>query len=81
MDQLQAVRSGKWKLYLALDEKRISPVRTVENTPAQCFDLIGDLSETTNVVNRTPEATQSMPPVMPPSSAGLNRTRVLGRNQ
>ena len=60
MDQLQAVRSGKWKLYLALDEKRISPFRTIENTPAQLFDLTGDLSETTNVVNDHPDVVRRL---------------------
>ncbi len=55
MDQLQAVRSGKWKLYLALDQKRTSPVRYVSAPEIELYDLVDDLAETNNVAQEYPE--------------------------
>jgi arylsulfatase A len=52
MDQLQAVRSGKWKLYLPLENKRSSPFAYLGKTPASLFDLEADLSETTDLIGQ-----------------------------
>lgn len=60
-DQLQAVRSGPWKLYLPLDQvkggwqddkKAFAKVRL--------FNLVTDLQETTDVAQRNPEIVQRM---------------------
>ena len=60
MDQLQAVRSGKWKLYLPLAEKRISPFRTLQNTPIELFDLRADLAETMNRAGEYPQVVERL---------------------
>ncbi len=60
MGQLQAVRSGKWKLYLPLEDKRTSPFRGIGKTPPRLFDLKADLSETNNLVEERPDVVQRL---------------------
>lgn len=60
LDQLQAVRSGKWKLYLPLDHKRRGPFGDLGKTPASLFDLKADLSETTDVIAQHPEVVERL---------------------
>jgi arylsulfatase A-like enzyme len=50
MDQLQAVRSGKWKLYLALQSKRQQGRSQGKPSPARLFDLQADIGETKDVL-------------------------------
>jgi arylsulfatase A-like enzyme len=50
LQQLQAVRSGKWKLYLPLENKWRSFGGDTEPAPARLYDLVGDLGETNNLV-------------------------------
>ena len=49
MDQLQCVRSGKWKLHLALDAKKRNWGKPEGKTPQQLNDLDADVGETKNV--------------------------------
>ena len=49
MDQLQCVRSGKWKLHLALVSKKRNWGKPEGKVPLQLFDLEADIGETTNV--------------------------------
>ena len=67
MDQLQAVRSGKWKLYLALPGKRTSPFsksvrpfRIEDHASAELYDLVNDLSETKNVASENPQVVKRL---------------------
>ena len=60
MGQLQAVRSGRWKLYLPLGDKRTSPFRTVGKTPARLFDLKADLSETNDLAEDRPDVVRRL---------------------
>lgn len=60
MEQLQAVRSRQWKLYLPLDDKRTSPFRGIGKTPPRLFDLEVDLSETSNLVEKRPDIVQRL---------------------
>ncbi len=46
--QLQAVRSGPWKLYLSLEEN----VRTGEAQEMELYNVVEDPGETTNVIDR-----------------------------
>ena len=56
LDQLQAVRSGSWKLYLPLDRKRtragVEP--TGVHSPARLFHVIDDPSEARDVAAEHP---------------------------
>jgi len=60
MEQLQAVRSRQWKLYLPLEDKRTSPFRGIGKTPPRLFDLKADLSETNNLVAERPDIVQRL---------------------
>jgi hypothetical protein len=60
MDQLQAVRSRQWKLYLPLEDKRISPFRRIGKTPPRLYDLKADLSETDDLVENHPDVVQRL---------------------
>ena len=60
MDQLQAVRSGHWKLYLPLEDKRTSPFRMAGKTPGSLFNLRADLSETNDLFEQHPEIVERL---------------------
>jgi arylsulfatase A-like enzyme len=49
MDQLQAVRSGPWKLYLPLEDKYIANNRKTAPARQELFDIRNDVSETREV--------------------------------
>ncbi len=55
MDQLQAVRSGKWKLYVPLNEKIRNWGPSLGPQELQLYDLESDIGETTNVADRHPD--------------------------
>lgn len=54
--QLQAVRSGPWKLYLPLEHD----ARTGEPQEARLYDVVTDPGETTNVVDQNPEVVREI---------------------
>ena len=55
MDQLQCVRSGKWKLHLPLQVKVIPWEDPERNVPLELFDLERDIHEDHNVSSDHPE--------------------------
>ncbi len=55
MDQLQAVRSGKWKLYLPLPAKQIDLRSGTAASKAELYDLDADIGETIDVAADHPE--------------------------
>jgi arylsulfatase A-like enzyme len=55
MDQLQAVRSGRWKLYLASEARRTNLRDATAIAQAELYDLQNDIGETDNVADRHPE--------------------------
>jgi arylsulfatase A len=55
MGQLQAVRSGKWKLYLPLKDKWINFRGDAKACPVELYDLKADISETTNLAAQYPD--------------------------
>jgi arylsulfatase A-like enzyme len=58
-DQLQAVRSGAWKLYLPLEAKRVRGTRRV-NFPAELYNLDEDIAEARNVADKHPGIVQRL---------------------
>ena len=55
MDQLQAVRSGRWKLHLPLADKQRNWGKSEGAVKAQLFDLVAEIQEETNVIAEHPE--------------------------
>jgi arylsulfatase A-like enzyme len=55
MDQLQAVRSGPWKLYLPLAEGRIDLRQRVQPIEARLVNLLCDEAESKNVAAQHPQ--------------------------
>ena len=53
--QLQAVRSGPWKLYLPLENKRIGLGNKTAPCPAELYDLVTDVTESQNVADEHPD--------------------------
>ena len=58
--QLQAVRSGKWKLVLPLEEKLRGWSGKEKNTPLQLFDMDVDSGESVNLAARHPEVISNL---------------------
>jgi len=54
MGQLQAVRSGKWKLHLPLEAKWQNFSGKTKTSPAELYDLEIDLGETRNLAREHP---------------------------
>ena len=55
IDQLQAVRSGKWKLHLPLDAKYTHARRGTGSSSMMLFDLSKDTKESVDVSDQQPE--------------------------
>ena len=60
MDQLQCVRSGKWKLHLALESKKRNWGKPEGKKPQQLFDLEKDVGESTDVSSDHPEVVKHL---------------------
>ncbi len=60
MDQLQAVRSGKWKLFVAMDSKKRNWGKPEGKTPLKLFDLAKDIHEDENVAEANPEVVRRL---------------------
>lgn len=55
MDQLQAIRSGKWKLHLPLENKRRNWGEGLGKVELKLFDLESDIQEQSNLSLQHPE--------------------------
>jgi len=60
MEQHQAVRSDKWKLYLPLEAKWINFRGDTKPCPARLYDLKADLSESTNLAAKHPNVVKHL---------------------
>jgi len=60
MDQLQAVRSGKWKLHLPHKVKRRNWGKGTPNTPMKLYDLGADIGEKNDVTDRHPDVVERL---------------------
>jgi arylsulfatase A len=60
MEQLQAVRSGKWKLYLPLEAKWTNFRGDTKASPAKLYNLKADISESTNLATQHPDVVKRL---------------------
>jgi arylsulfatase A-like enzyme len=60
MDQLQAVRAGRWKLYLPLESKIISSRNHVSMSDLTLYDLDRDVSEEMDRSGKHPEIVEKL---------------------
>lgn len=60
MDQLQAVRSGKWKLFVAMDSKKRNWGKPEGKTELKLFDLAADIHEDNNVAAANPKVVKRL---------------------
>ena len=80
-DQLQAVRSGKWKLYLPLESKRAQRRADATPGPARLYDLVADVSEEKNVVADHPDVVERLMAHAERAREDLGDMRREGKNQ
>lgn len=60
MDQLQAVRSGSWKLFVAMESKKRNWGKPEGKQSLRLFNLETDIHEDTNVAEENPEVVKRM---------------------
>ena len=60
IDQLQAVRSGKWKLHLPLKQKKKNWGEPTPDVLLALYDLQADITETTDVAEQHPDVVKRL---------------------
>ena len=81
MGQLQAVRSGKWKLYLALEAKWQNFSGQTKTSAAELYDLEADLRETRNLAKEHPAVVTRLLALAEKARNDLGDIDRPGRNQ
>ncbi len=81
MDQLQAVRSGRWKLHLPLKPKKRNWGKPEPETPLQLFDLDRDIGEQDDVADRHLDVVQRLLTLAEKAREDLGDTDRPGKNQ
>ena len=60
MDQLQAVRSGDWKLFVAMDSKKRNWGKPEGKKALALYNLAEDIHEDNNVAAKNPDIVQQL---------------------
>ncbi|MHC4638533.1 MAG: sulfatase family protein [Planctomycetota bacterium] len=82
VDQLQAVRSGKWKLHLPLETKRMRKLGKPEmNSPVKLYDLNADIAEKNNIADKHPDIVKKLLALAEKARADLGDVNREGQNQ
>ena len=79
--QLQAVRSGRWKLCLPLDRKWLNFAGRTAKAEAALYDLDTDAGETRNVAAQNPEAVRRLTALAEKARADLGDVDRPGKGQ
>lgn len=81
MEQLQAVRSGAWKLYLPLTNPQGGRRQDAKPTQARLYDLHADVGETHNLADAHPEIVRRLQSFAEQARADLGDLGRPGRGQ
>jgi len=81
IDQLQAVRSGKWKLHLPLKTKKKNWGKPDENAPLELYDLDADIHEDRNLADQNPDVVKRLTVLAEKARADLGDMGVEGAHQ
>ena len=81
MDQLQAVRSGKWKLHLALKPKKRNWGKPIDESTLELYDLKADIAEKNNVADKHPNVVKRLGALAEKARIDLGDTGRPGANQ
>jgi len=81
MEQLQAIRSGKWKLYLPLKAKLHILRRQTKPSSAELYDLTEDIGETRNLVAEYPDIVKHLLAIAKKARDDLGDMGRPGKNQ
>jgi len=81
MDQLQAVRAGRWKLHLAMESKKRNWGKPHGKTPLKLFDLESDIHEDNDVSKQYPEAVKQLQELAEQARRDLGDVDRKGENQ
>jgi arylsulfatase A-like enzyme len=81
MGQLQAVRSGRWKLHLPLKAKRHGWHLAPYEEKGMLFDLEADVAETTNVIAENPDVVARLTALAEKAREDLGDEGRDGKNQ
>jgi len=80
IDQLQAVRSGKWKLHLPLKEKKKNWGEPDLDALLQLYDLEADVAESNNLADRHPDVVERLLKLAERAKLDLGDTEIPGLN-
>ena len=79
-DQLQAVRSGKWKLYLALAGKEVQGKQRA-GQKLELYDLHSDIGETNDIASDHPDVVKQLQAFANQARKDLGDADLVGKNQ
>lgn len=80
-DQLQAVRSGKWKLHLARTQRRRGKKRKPQRLPNRLYNLETDIGEKTNVAGENPAVVKRLLVLAKKARVDIGDGKQAGKNQ
>jgi arylsulfatase A-like enzyme len=81
IDQLQAVRSGPWKLHLPLKTKRRNWGKPIPNSPLQLYNLDSDIAEKNNAADKNPDVVKRLLALAEKARDDLGDLNRKGKNQ
>jgi len=81
IDQLQCVRSGRWKLHLPMENKKRNWGEPVGKTPLQLYDLKTDIHEDKNVADEHPEVVKRLLALAEKMRKDIGDAGMKGENQ
>jgi arylsulfatase A len=80
-EQLQAIRSGKWKLYLPLESKIVRGKEVGKKVAGKLYDLNADILESRNLFSEQPKIVERLTVLAEAARNDLGDGKQTGKNQ